>query len=180
MSERVNKAQCYEQNQWRSYQAGTLSESERRAMEEHLLTCEACLENYLSIVEYDLEQDASMLGKDFTDRLFEVIGQETNWRKSSAQVIKVSNKKEKEVRNNKVNLLISYCAAASIAMFFWVGGYFDGLSGSLSKGLVSMQPTKGIEKNYEPQKGFIQTGWTQRVIDEERPSFIENLKLKKE
>lgn len=181
MSDQFNRTQCYELKAWQSYQQGALGESERSLMEEHLLTCEDCLDIYLGIVEERLKSDEVIkLGEDFTAKVFEIIEQERRWEKASVPAINIVNKRDKEARNSKVNLLISYCAAASIAMFFWVGGYFDGLSGSLSKGAEYLHPTEVVETQVESQRGFIQTGWTQKVIEEDRPSFITNLIPKKE
>lgn len=181
MSEIANQGQCYEQGQWRSYQEGILGEAERSAMEEHLLTCEVCIETYLGILENSLNNvDTPKVSQGFTDRLFEVIEQEKIRPEDIDQVVSISNKKDKEDRNNKINLLISYCAAASIAMFFWVGGYFDELSGSFAKGAEYLHTFESVEAQVEPQRSLIQTGWTQKVMEEERPSFLENLKPKKE
>jgi hypothetical protein len=180
MTEKINSAQCYESQAWQSYQLGKISESESLRMEEHLLICENCLEIYLSIIEKSLlENDAPKLGENFSDTVLNVIEEEKCQPNAPVRIIKNCKREDKEVRNSKVNLLISYCAAASIAMFFWIGGYFDGLSGTLSKGAEHSHPTEVLEE-VQPPRGFIQTGWTQKVITEERPSFIENLIPKKE
>lgn len=182
MSEKINSARCYGTLVWQAYQAGILGESERIEMEEHLLVCESCLETYLNIIENRLNnEEIAQLGEDFTNQVLYNIEQEKRWQKASAQVTHIStNKKLIEERSNRVNLLISYCAAASIAMFFWVGGYFDGLSGTFMKGMEYMQTAEVLETRGEPQKSFIQTGWTQKVIEKKHPSFIENLIMKKE
>ncbi len=182
MSEKVKSAQCYDTKAWQAYQAGTLGESEMRALEEHLSFCESCLERYLELIENGLSSgDIQGLGEDFTDQVMALIEQEQRWQKASVPVVNLrSQKKSKETVHIKAALLISYCAAASIAMFFWIGGYFDGLAGSLSKGVDYIRSSEVVETKVQPQKGFIQTGWTQKVIEEERPSFIENLIPKKE
>jgi len=181
MSEKINSSPCCGLKTWQDYKAGKLSAEAQTVLEEHLLSCENCLGIYLGMIEEGLEdQDTPKLGEDFTDRLFDVIEQEKRWQKASVQVISIAGNKAREVRSNKVNLLISYCAAASISMFFWVGGYFDGLSGNLTKGVDYIHTSEAVETKVEPQRGLIQTGWTKKVIEEERPSFIENLKLKKE
>lgn len=181
MTEKLNGSQCYELKAWQSYQAGALSEFQRLQMEEHLLLCESCLDTYLGIVEESLkENDLPKLGEGFTAKVLNTIEEESRWQKASVPVRNISDKKDKEARNSRNNLLISYCAAASIVMFFWVGGYFDGLSGSLSKGVEYLHTKEVVEAKVQPQRGFIQTGWTQKINAGERPSFLKNLIPKKE
>lgn len=197
MREKVNRSSCYEPQTWLAYQAGNLEDSERLAMEEHLLICEHCLEIYLNLIENpenDLELPA--LSDQFTDRVMAALEQEIRWQKASVALVNITVaetagyknanrknanfKKDKETQNNRVNLLISYCAAASIAMFFWVGGYFADLSGSFSKGVEYLETSKVLETRADQQISLIQTGWTQKVIEQKPSSFIEKLIPKKE
>jgi hypothetical protein len=180
MTEKINSAQCYESQAWQSYQLGKISEFESSRMEEHLLICENCLEIYLGIIEKSLlEDNAPKLEEGFNDKVLKVIEEERCKPKASARVVNINQREDREVRNSKVNLLISYCAAACIVMFFWIGGYFDGLSGTLSKGVEHLHPTEALEE-VQPPRGLIRTGWTQKVISEERSSFIKNFIPKKE
>lgn len=171
MSEKFKSIQCYGANAWFSYQAGALGEVDRSAMEEHLLTCENCLEVYLNMMEDRLKNDgASRLGEDFSNRVLEIIEQEGYTQKTSAAVGNVVGIKEKEVRNNKINLLISYCAAASIVLFFWAGGFLNDVG----------RLTDRMEFRIQSEEGLIQTGWTQKIIEEKPISIIEKLIPKKE
>jgi len=183
-------ARCAEAKKWQAYQAGLLGETEQMEMETHLLTCESCLQTYLGLLEDHLNSDKESLpklGADFTDRVIDQAFGQIQVNSLKQNKVKTN---AKETRNNKVNILISYCAAASIAMFFWVGGYFEGLSGSFDKGMDYMKSAQSVETKVESGKGLmergfmekslIQTGWTQRLSEEDRPSFIENLILKKE
>lgn len=184
----MQDSQLSERDTWERYMAGTLQEVDSLKLEEHLLSCESCLGLYLGFLEKELEdEEKPCLSEEFTDRVMEAVGQENTWQKISVPVVPVRNiadMKEKEIRSRRVNLFISYCAAAGIAMFFWVGGVFDGLSGSfsgtLSRGVEYLHGDKVAETKIELPKSLIQTGWTQKMLEEERPSFIKDFILKKE
>ncbi|NLI93180.1 MAG: hypothetical protein GX434_13650 [Peptococcaceae bacterium] len=135
MNRKRKNAHCYKPEEWKAYQAGVLGESEQIKMEEHLLVCMECMETYLSLIEESVfDENLPKLSEEFTEKLLSSIENEKRWQKASVPVRNISSgKKDKEVRNNRVNLFVSYCAAAGIAMFFWVGGYFDHLAGVLTK-----------------------------------------------
>jgi len=165
MKTKFKDLQCYELPMWQTYCAGMLDEAERVQMEEHLLHCNACLSVYLAVLEKELQRESAFqVGQDFTDKIMANV-QKENYRLK---------------RNNKINLIVSYCAAACIAMFFWVGGYFDKISEGLSEGAKSSNFSKTIEVQFEPPKHFVQTGWTQNVLKREKlfgKSFLENTVL---
>lgn len=186
MNGKMKSIRCYEQKSWSAYHSGQIRDPKRSAMEEHLLTCDDCLEKYLGNVEKEINSTSGfMLSEDFTNYVMELIYQEERHNKS-ASVTHTAVKQEKEFLSNKWSVFISYCAAASIALFFWGGGYFDGLSGSLAKGMQYINTAEISQKIVYPQKkvessrGFIQTGWTHKVVVEDRPSFIQNVLPKKE
>jgi len=168
METEFNNSRCYRPQEWQTYCAGMLQESERIQMEEHLLQCNNCLSIYLDFLNKSLQRESfSQLGQEFTDKVMANI-QKENYTQG---------------HNNKINLIISYCAAACIVMFFWVGGYFDKISEGLSEGTKLSKPLETIEARIEPPKSFIQTGWTQKVLKKEKSffekSFLEDL-IKKE
>lgn len=164
-----NNVRCQNPEKWQAYHEGSLDEAEQLAMEMHLLDCESCLQSYLSIVENqvaNVQEPRGRLASEFTDRLMgEVFG----------------NKEASYPRNiwkSKANILISYCAAASIAMFFWIGGYFETLSGSFDKGIQYMKVSQELAAQKETEKeslGIIQTGWTHRDLKQDDSSFLKNI-----
>jgi len=175
MKEEEKSIRCFTEKEWQFYQTGFFGEADRTAMEEHLLTCDSCMACYLDIVEENLGKEPLVsLEENFTDLVMETIELEN---RSLPEVLSREAACAGSGKNHgsKANLLITYCAAASIALFFWIGGYFDGLSGSLSKGVDFIAETEITAKKTEPSQGFIQTGWTQKILDEKRPSFIKNL-----
>ena len=171
MKNNMRSIHCPKEKTWIAYSQGLLSESRRLGLEEHLLTCDSCLAIYLDILAKDTDQSSvSQLSRDFTDHVLAEI----------SAVSRIPVKKEKEFLASKMGILISYCAAASIALFFWGGGYFDGLSANLSKGVQYLDKIEISEKVPEPEKGLIQAGWTHKVYEEKRTSFIQNLISDKE
>ena len=179
MKTEFENSQCYGPQEWQTYCTGMLQEPERLKMEEHLLQCDNCMSTYLDVLQNGFQQQSVFqVGQDFTDKVMASIQKESYRQK----------------HDNKINLIISYCAAACIVMFFWIGGYFDKISAGLSEGVKTSNVSKTIEVRVEPPKHFIQTGWTQNVFHKEKPSleksfleksfldksFLENLIPKKE
>lgn len=102
--------------------------------------------------------------------------------RSCEQLTKLSTPTAKEKRVNRTNLLISYCAAASIVFFLWTGGYISGLSKTLNEGVLKgeAQISETGEKKLDLSVSLIQSGWTKKSIQEERPSLIPHFLEKKE
>ncbi len=179
MNNKIKSIHCYDERMLSTYHSGLLSEEKRSAMEEHLLTCDSCLSIYLSILEEDTNiKSVPVLSKDFTNQVMGAIEQEKGHNEDE-NVISISVKKDKDTLTSKMTILISYCAAASMALFFWGGGYFDGLAGGLAKGIQYLDKVEITQKATEPQRGLIQSGWSNKV-QETRPSFIDTIISKKE
>ncbi|WP_449240512.1 zf-HC2 domain-containing protein [Desulfoscipio gibsoniae] len=167
MDEHLNNPQCHDSSAWKAYQADRLSDMERLAMEEHLLTCESCLEIYLQILEEELQnEDVSGPGPDFTTEIMSRVAD--GHKKPQHSTLPISRTK----------LLVSYTLAAGIAMFFWVGGYFDKVSAGLEKGMA--KSTQLVETRIEPLPGIIQTGWTFKILDNQQSSFLQKFFEEKE
>lgn len=178
MKNKIENIHCYEERMWSAYHSSLISEVKRSDMEEHLLICDSCLSIYLSVLEEDTNiKSVPMLREDFTDRVMEAIEEESHNEADNA--ISMPAKKNKEVLTSKVTILLSYCAAASMALFFWGGGYFEGLSSGLVKGFQYIDKVEISQKVVEPQRGLIQSGWSNKV-QETRPSFIDTIISKKE
>ncbi|HHV65281.1 MAG TPA: zf-HC2 domain-containing protein [Peptococcaceae bacterium] len=195
--------QCYEHNLWLAYADGSLPAAQTLRMEEHLLECSTCLDTYLGIIEDRLAVEGiPKLGEDFTAKVLKAIEEQNlnyNLNKTPPKLVgdniqtsgisaEVNSSGIKEAReekeahpNRKVNLLIYYCAAAGIAMFFWVSGFFADLSGSLSKSADYLHARERVAEKASSSQGLIQTGWTQKVLETKRPVILDYfIKLKKE
>ncbi len=178
MKNKIESIHCYEERMWSAYHSGLFSEAKRSDMEEHLLICDSCMLIYLKILEDTNIKSVTMLSKDFTDQVMRVIEQEKGHNEVD-YITRMPTKKNKEVLTSKMTILLSYCAAASMAMFFWGGGYFDGLAGGLAKGIQYIDKVEITQNVTEPQRGLIQSGWSNKV-QEMRPSFIDTIISKKE
>jgi hypothetical protein len=160
-------AQCYTPQTLKCYQAGGLTPAERILLEEHLLQCDSCLNLYLKLTEEYLDRlGTSDLSPDFVDRLMARI-QEEHALPAEPKSQDSSGAKFQEKNNARLNLLIGYCAAACIAMFFWVGGWFDGITD------IMKHETNTRKVN------LIQEGWTKKNFAEQQSLFA-NFKLEKE
>ncbi len=168
MIQSIENNNCYDQAIWRSYHSGFLDESQRIAMEQHLLYCDKCMDIYLDLVAESAGPGESLLSGDFTDKLMQELESQAEPQISPAKV--------PGFMTSKATVMISYCAAASIAMFFLVGGYFDNLADKLVRSAEYFPPPGMIAQKTEPSRGLIQNGWTQKVLDEKRQPFIENFK----
>lgn len=145
-----NSVLCAGEQMWRSYWAGTLEDAAGLELEEHLLICDLCLEKYLEHIENINSQDCSLqLPDGFTDR-----------------IAPLPSLKDKEARNKKINLMVAYCGAASIAIFLWAGGFFDGLCGGLTTGIRYLHTAEVQIIKTDSQKKLIQHGWTQKMLEE--------------
>lgn len=155
------------------YRQGQVDEQLAWKMEEHLLVCGKCLEIYLQTMQASLltpnSSDHSAdcrLSPDFTDKVMNLIAPDIR----------------QQQRRTKDNLFLYYCAVAGIALLFWAGGLFNGLSGVFSGDIQIFQIAGGdrdhvVAERWEDK--IIRPGWTERVF-EQRPSLMEQLRKKKE
>ncbi|NLM21496.1 MAG: hypothetical protein GX207_07090 [Peptococcaceae bacterium] len=160
-------AQCYTPQTLKCYQAGGLTPAQRILLEEHLLQCDSCLNLYLKLTdEYVGQLGTSDLSPDFVDRVMAMVQEEQSLA-AEPKSQDSSGAKIQEKKNARLNLLIGYCAAACLAMFFWIGGWFDGITD------IMKQETNTRKIN------LIQEGWTKKNFAEQ-PSLFANFKLEKE
>ncbi|MGI5900865.1 MAG: hypothetical protein ACOX7U_00130 [Desulfitobacteriia bacterium] len=172
IEKRLKGLHCYKPQDWYLYQEGSLPSTTSRAMEEHLLDCESCLNVYLTALEESLGNlKKPELNRDFTDRVMSLLEREFPAPRQESAV-------EKRRKVPSINLIIGYCAAASIALFFWVGGYFGEISDSLVKGINAPNEQR-IEQREPSRKSLIRAGWTEQTRTEKPSTFIKTI-LKKE
>ena len=178
MTHQFESKNCFDKSIWLAYHSGLLDESVQSDMEQHLIDCNACMDVYLNVVEEHVSSEDSLLSDDFTDKLMHKIEQEISWQNAKKLDIVKPSMKAQRVSSSKATLMISYCAAASIAMFFLVGGYFNGLADKVIQGAEYIPSSAITELRTDQTRGLIQTGWTQKVLEEKRP-LLETLKFGK-
>ena len=176
----MSETKCYTPQDFELYQAGGLAAEERIRLEEHLLQCDSCMDTYLKVTEsYLCQLGETDLSFDFPDRVMAMI------EKQQTLPVAVKNNKSngakyQEKKNARWNLFIGYCAAACIAMFFWVGGCFDGIAGSLTKEIDIFPASETVEQKAPARKiNLIQTGWTKKTLERQQSLFA-NFKLERE
>lgn len=177
MTHQPESTNCFDKSIWLAYHSGLLDESVQSDMEQHLIDCNACMNVYFDVVEEHVSNEDSLLSVDFTDKLMHKLEREIVWQNAKSPDMSKPSMKAHSYMNSKATLMISYCAAASIAMFFLVGGYFDGLADKVIQGAEYIPSSAITELKSDKTRGFIQTGWTQKVLEEKRQPLLENLKF---
>jgi hypothetical protein len=178
VSTKVRRVGCYSEEEWQAYQAGILGDSEQMKMEEHLLGCDDCLQLYLGLLSERMKNMPKPDGM-LAQKVLDLCQPEKNQAKAKTSGREIYRNKEKGTRNSRLNLFVAYCAAASIAMFLWTGGYFDRLAGLMTREADYLQ-TSALEYRINPGKNLIQSGWTQKITEEKHSFLILNLILRKE
>jgi len=122
----------YDYVEWLLYKTKSLSEEKLNEMEEHLYTCDQCMETFLSLIE-DAEIDlaSKLVAENFTASVIQAISKEK---------VKPINKKDRKIEESKADKraskydkntfnyqLIYYVAVASITIFLSLGGFYTSL-----------------------------------------------------
>ncbi len=136
----------YSEVQWELFITGQIDETLYEEMLQHSLECEDCLKLYLDLLEKSNSPDL-IPGEDFTDRVMNCISNEN----------KLMLEKKRKI--NRANLIIYYTSAASITLFLFWSGIFQGISGSLP------QTGKHVGMIQSTAAGIFVSGWTERLSD---------------
>lgn len=135
----------YSREKWRSFKLGRLPVDERRAMEEHLYSCDRCLSFYLATVERRDEELAELLlPPDFTERVLGGLPAGSR-RRSSGQW--------------KSLLLQYYAVAAAITLFLLASGWFEAVTQKIPR---TMEQTGLVTRRVEEHLPF---GWSERLTN---------------
>nr|WP_300001580.1 hypothetical protein [Tissierella sp.] len=115
----------YEKERWILYKNNLLSQEENLEMEDHLYTCDACMNIFLSLIDNEEESLAeSALSSSFTEDIMKQIDSITPITKKTSKKSDPSN--NKSVRKKKMieNIFMYYVAAASVVLVLTAGGAF--------------------------------------------------------
>lgn len=132
------------------YTRGLAEENINLLIEEHLLTCDECLELYMEVVEdISINDTSSLISRGFCDKVMDVV-KEVNENKSLRN----------EGRGRKTSeILLYYTAAACITLVFMAGGVFQQLSGSVSS------ITSSIAGSPKSMEKVVSNGWSERLVN---------------
>ena len=123
----------YDDIEWIFYKEKILSDEKQIEMEEHLYTCDRCMEIFLSLIdEQEVDKAKDSISENFTADLMASI---ENVPYKPKNIVKKSNTRFKDI-------FVYYAAVASVAIVLTLGGFYSGL--------VDMVPQIGestVERN---------------------------------
>lgn len=136
----------YNLTEWQDYIDNNLTDEVRDKMEEHILSCDRCLELYLSTLENEASKKEITVSSNFTDSVMTKI-----------------YKEEKSIKRNKryiSDFFIYYAAAACITIFFTARGVFSSYQSNVLK------ITEGFIEPVNKMEQVFMNGWTDRILNE--------------
>ncbi|NLW06841.1 MAG: hypothetical protein GX039_02505 [Clostridia bacterium] len=140
----------YDRREWLLYKAGLLPGEIQKAMEDHLLICDTCLDNYLATIGPEDEALASVyLSPDFTARVTRKVANLRNQRKGWLR----------RERNWAAKAFQFYTIAAAITLLLLAGGWFDFIAAGAIHSPVRLVT---LMENIEQKIPF---GWSERLVE---------------
>lgn len=109
----------YDSKAWKAYVEGNVGDLDKSLMEQHMLLCEQCMEEYINTIEASGRVEAAPDG--LADNVMAAVGQKAD----------IAAKKTRYT--SYFNPFLRYAAAASIAMLLWKFGIFTSLGTGISK-----------------------------------------------
>lgn len=107
----------FEDVEWILYKNDLISEKRQIEMEDHLYTCDKCMENFLSLtIEKEVKGAADLIPKDFTENVLDLIKDMTPKEKKKNL--------RKQIEKPFNDLFLYYTAAALVAIVLTGGGLF--------------------------------------------------------
>lgn len=108
----------YDDIEWIFYKEKILSDEKQIEMEEHLYTCDRCMEIFLSLIDkQEVDKAGDSISENFTVDLMANI---ENLRYKPKTKVKKSNTRFKD-------MFVYYAAVASVAVALTLGGFYSGL-----------------------------------------------------
>lgn len=143
----MNNITHYDLNEWTRYYYDLIEDDMRTSMDEHLLSCQECMDIYLSVVDNDKNIDNIKIpSENFTKDIMNKLSQET-----------LIKKKTSPIQFKKV--MLYYVSAASITIFFTAIGLFN----YVGAGLPRISAAAMHSKSYS--KVLAHSGWSERLTD---------------
>lgn len=104
----------FSKGKWLAFKNDQVLEEEKTMMEDHLYTCDTCMDIYLKLIDKEELDFAEMIiSRDFTNSVMKSI-------EAIAPIKKINKKKKKMVEN----IFMYYVAAASVVLVLTAGGVF--------------------------------------------------------
>lgn len=141
----MNTMKHFERNEWMKYVSNQVDSEKRSRMEEHLYTCEECLQTYIvALEEADNHSVTDHIHPNFTDKVI--------------NKIKVNELKTKQRREtSQAYKLAVYAVAACMTLLITFSGALETLDLNL-KGM-----TDGISNRPRTVENMFINGWSDRL-----------------
>jgi hypothetical protein len=122
----------YDYIEWLFYKNGMLSQEKSEEMEQHLYSCDTCMEIFLSLIDEKEEKSAGkIISDDFTSKAIRDI--------SKVEQIKSKSKQTKRAFNYQFGY---YAAVASVTIILTLGGFYVDLVDAVPKISASIEITE--------------------------------------
>lgn len=122
----------YDYIEWLFYKNGMLSQEKSEEMEQHLYSCDTCMEIFLSLIDEKEEKSAGkIISDDFTSKAIRDI--------SKVEQRKSKSKQTKRAFNYQFGY---YAAVASVTIILTLGGFYVDLVDAVPKISASIEITE--------------------------------------
>ncbi|MDD2573328.1 MAG: hypothetical protein WCS98_02035 [Bacillota bacterium] len=152
----------YSGEEWKAFIEGTLEEEKFGAMEEHLLECDKCVEEYLSCFSKEgAADDVIELHPRFTSNVMKRINHLETRRRVRA----------------KGRDIFYYSVAACLTIFFVYAGVFEGFACMIPE--ITQERLETLHPFQEDSQSIIEFGWSDKLMNSTL-TFIDTMKPKGE
>ncbi|WP_078550225.1 anti-sigma factor [Litchfieldia alkalitelluris] len=141
----------YKQQQWLDYINDKLIDAHREQMEDHLYSCDQCLEMYMMMVEQQEVELPDMSNESFTDKMLEQISVE---------------EKGKTKRRLTQYPLFHYGIAAMITFSLMTSGFFQSITGVVAT--VEAASTTRVEAPVSENLMDKVISWIDKVLEHQK------------
>lgn len=152
----------FSKEEWILYKKNLLSEEDSIKMEDHLYTCDTCMDTFLSLIDSkDLDFAGEIIPSDFTQSVME----------KTEGVTPIFKARNKPIKKKKMmeNIFMYYIAVASVVLVLTAGGVFTKMAEIPIENIKFDTTTpKGVEDIY---------GLTEKITNKTN-SFIYNFEIK--
>ncbi|NLX92008.1 MAG: zf-HC2 domain-containing protein [Firmicutes bacterium] len=152
----------YSREEWKAFLEGTLEEEKCGAMEEHLLTCEQCVSEYLSFFSEEGEAGGVI---------------EFHPRFTYGVMKRIEGMEAKQREKAKRRDIFYYFAAACLTLFFMFAGAFEGFAEIIPE--ITKADMEIFASSGAGNQGIIEFGWSEKLMNS-TVMFLDTMKPKGE
>lgn len=150
----------YDLVEWKLFKEDLLQDGIRKEMEKHLISCNECMETFLSLIgEKELKKAEAVVPEDFTLKVMKNI-----------KKIRPMEKKERKDKKLYNDFFIYYVAVASVAILLTASGFF----GRIVDSIPQMNTSISMEESRLKTNSIYD--FTKRVT-EETNKFVRNFNI---